>query len=688
MPKLASNPFPADSKKSLQVKNAELDWSDEDNPRSIEFDDIYHSAIGAQAESKHVFIEGARLTQRWQQQELKASCYTIGEIGFGSGLNFLMAWQQWLVSKAKPRQLHYVAFEKYPLMPSDLQRLLDKHPTLEPLASRLLDRYVAHSKTCQRLRLADDVLLDIHFGDALEGLRNIDHSDARGIDSWFLDGFSPKLNPLMWQQELFAELARLSSTGATLATYSAAGFLRRQLTELGFTVNKATGFGKKRHMTQATYNPSSVSKSGADSSSQSNSEPWHIRPRQQSPAQAAIVIGAGLAGCSAAYALAQRGIKVTVLEAGKSPALGASGIPQLALRPRLFKADSALARFYLQSFLFSASLFRELNQSQQRDPFWHKSGVIQLATALNKKSSISIAALKALYGEEVLEELTPAEIRTSTDLETNQGALLFRQGGWVDSKQLCHSLLNQKNIELICNYSVSEINTMDAPAEGYTNNWQVDSDNDQPPIEGNAVVIASSYQATQFKQTNTLPLQAVRGQASQLSQLPSKQRQISAVLSGQRSLFPAHNSRHTLAASYRQGSNTDATAADDVSNLESLREEFPQLSNFECVGASVGIRCNTSDFTPVLGLAPDPAAMQAEYADLKRDAGRRFTEPGHYHKGLFLSLAHGSNGLATAPLAGEVIASMVCEEVSPLSQAALAELSATRFIIRALKKQK
>ncbi len=87
-------------------------------------------------------------------------------------------------------------------------------------------------------------------------------------------------------------------------------------------------------------------------------------------------------------------------------------------------------------------------------------------------------------------------------------------------------------------------------------------------------------------------------------------------------------------------------------------------------------------------MVPNIKKMVIEYADLRRDARKEFTNPGHYHDGLYLSLAHGSNGLATAPLAGETLASLICGELSLLSTQALANLSAARFVIRDLKKQK
>ena len=70
-------------------------------------------------------------------------------------------------------------------------------------------------------------------------------------DAWFLDGFSPAKNPELWQPDLMAQVHAHTAPGGTLATYTAAGFVRRGLAEAGFDVTRAPGFGRKRHMTTA-----------------------------------------------------------------------------------------------------------------------------------------------------------------------------------------------------------------------------------------------------------------------------------------------------------------------------------------------------------------------------------------------------------------------------------------------------
>lgn len=132
----------------------------------------------------------------------------IGETGFGTGLNFLCAWQLFEQHAVAGARLHFVSVEKYPLSHADLQRALALWPELKPLADQLLAQYIAIHQGFQRLVLDHGrVTLTLLVGDALEQLPQLDAQ----VDAWFLDGFAPAKNPDMWTAELFAELARLAA---------------------------------------------------------------------------------------------------------------------------------------------------------------------------------------------------------------------------------------------------------------------------------------------------------------------------------------------------------------------------------------------------------------------------------------------------------------------------------------------
>jgi len=90
------------------------------------------------------------------------------------------------------------------------------------------------------------VTLEVITGDIAETLPNW----AGQADAWFLDGFSPAKNPAMWAPDVMQAVGDHTTAGGTLATYTAAGHVRRALEDAGFTITRTPGFGRKRHMTR------------------------------------------------------------------------------------------------------------------------------------------------------------------------------------------------------------------------------------------------------------------------------------------------------------------------------------------------------------------------------------------------------------------------------------------------------
>jgi tRNA 5-methylaminomethyl-2-thiouridine biosynthesis bifunctional protein len=251
------------------LPTANLSWNDNVHPHSMRFDDHYYSLINGLEESRHVFIQGNALLERWKKLSNNETFY-IMETGFGSGLNFLATQQLWQTYLEKSSQhstqqdirtnnkLHYISIEAYPLTTVQLTKsLANWAPKLPKLTETLIKLYPSliagrHDLTFE----ADNVQLTLLFGDIKEQLPLIEHQDFKShnnaetgfIDAWFLDGFSPSKNPDMWQSNLYQQMYRLSVAKATVATYTVAGIVRRGLTEAGFTVSKKPGFGTKRDM--------------------------------------------------------------------------------------------------------------------------------------------------------------------------------------------------------------------------------------------------------------------------------------------------------------------------------------------------------------------------------------------------------------------------------------------------------
>ncbi len=226
-------------------KHSYIEWhtyqQDQPQPYSTIFQDVYYSSDNGLLETDYVFLQGNQLLQRWQQ--LTSPSFTIIETGFGTGLNFLCAAQLWLNNASDKATLHFISTEKYPLTLPEMTEALEAWPDLKHLSKLFLTQYEALAN--KSIQLFDNrVQVTILIGDATESLSKI----TKAADAWFLDGFSPAKNPEMWQPALFAEMARLSKSGTTFATFTSAGKVKRGLQAAGFNVWKQAGFGKKREM--------------------------------------------------------------------------------------------------------------------------------------------------------------------------------------------------------------------------------------------------------------------------------------------------------------------------------------------------------------------------------------------------------------------------------------------------------
>ena len=213
---------------------AELEWRDGTIPISRKFDDPYFSLDNGLAETRHVFIDGNDLPQRF------GGDFQIGELGFGTGLNFLTVWKVW-EEAGLPGTLSFTTFEAFPMAIADMENALTAFPEVAPWAAKMIDGLTKGDTKF------GPVTLNIVVGDVRQTLPQSDLM----ADAWFLDGFSPAKNPEMWGADLMAEVGRHTAQNGTAATYTAAGHVRRALEDAGFVVTRTAGYGRKRHMTRA-----------------------------------------------------------------------------------------------------------------------------------------------------------------------------------------------------------------------------------------------------------------------------------------------------------------------------------------------------------------------------------------------------------------------------------------------------
>jgi tRNA 5-methylaminomethyl-2-thiouridine biosynthesis bifunctional protein len=656
------------------LENAQLQWTGSDSPRSAQFDDIYYSGEDGPRESQYVFLEGNGLPQRWRAVTRGKFC--IVETGFGTGLNFIQTWKAWRQMPAPRPRLQYVSIEKHPLSATDMARALAPWPDLAEQTGALLAQYPQPLAGTHRLVFESGALtLDLWWEDIADALTDISHGCSEFVDAWYLDGFAPARNGQMWGRKLFSAMRRLSRPSATFATFTAAGEVRRGLGEAGFKVDKVPGFGHKRECLRGTL-------AATEAPTRDAIRSWDIPENTANNPVTALILGAGLAGCSVASALAQRGIDVTVLEQNGIASAG-SGNNQGILYTRLSTHHSALSDFALESFGFAHNHYRQLFDAgkllEGRDGAlcgsFHQSS--------RDREMAQLAPILASVPE-LAQVLDAEEASTILGVTQTQKGYWFPGSGWLRPEAVCRALLNHPNITVLENSGPITLQARD-------NRWLGLADGETLG-EADCAVIATGTSTTQHPGMSWLPLAAIRGQTTHLPASPLlSQLQTGFCHSGY--ICPGNGDYHCIGATFDPNENNcELRSQDHRRNLEALANAVPHWretllnTDPDTLDGRVSYRCATPDYLPVAGPVPDYPAFLEKFAALRKNAKRAVNQAGDYIPGLYLSAGHGSRGLTSTPLTAQVLASQICAEAPPISPELQRAIAPGRFIIRQLNR--
>lgn len=194
----------------------------------------YHSTFGALQESRHVFIQSALAYYNDPVDNIN-----LLEIGFGTGLNALLA-MQW--AEAEKRKINYTGIEAFPIS-SDIAAQLN-FPELLKVEKELFLKM--HDKAVSSVQLTDWFSLNhIH-----QSLLDVELPD----DTYhivFFDAFSPDVQPELWTVEVFSKIYLAMRKKAVLTTYSCKGIVKKALRAAGFKIIRLPGPPGKREMLRA-----------------------------------------------------------------------------------------------------------------------------------------------------------------------------------------------------------------------------------------------------------------------------------------------------------------------------------------------------------------------------------------------------------------------------------------------------
>ena len=661
--------------KNDKIKHAKLHWSDQSEPYSTLFDDIYFNSNQGLNESQYVFIDGNDLHKRWN--DYKKPLFCIAETGFCSGLNFINTVNNFLSFKQQQPQsnlqrLHFISFEKYPLTTEDIVKSLQHFPQCSALIQSLVKQYPLPLIGCHRLSFNQgQIVLDLWFGDINEQIENISERENGIVDAWYLDGFNPNKNPEMWQQRLFEKMQEYSSDGATLATFTAAGFVRRALNAAGFNVKKRKGYGKKREMLVAT-----ISRSQPTSQSTVS---------QKSTISDIAIIGGGIATLCGALSLAKRGDKLTIYCADKALGEAASGNRQGALYPLLNQQHDELSQLFSNAYLYALNFYQALNEKY---PFAHQfNGLIQLAYdqhSTNKLKKIEQTG----FPLEMCHWVNQPDVNQLAGVNINQAALYYPLAGWLSPSQLIKSLHSElisfPNVTIHYNHKIDSI-------EKQQDQWLLTKQkNNQQAIQTfthHTLIIAAGIDTLEFKQCRAIPLSAARGQVSHIQSTPTL-KPLKRTLCHEGYITPELDGIHCMGATFKRHQlDHNFRQNEQIENLDKIKKCIPQQAWVESIKvndqAHTAIRCTTRDHFPYVGQLTDYDQLKSDY-----QTGCYNAEAVSSLENIYLFTGLGSRGLCSAPLLGEIMASEIHQESLPIAKNILEKMKIPRQWIRYINKNK
>lgn len=657
---------------TIQSPNIQFRGDGSSTPYAEDFADKYFSETDGLAESCAVFVEASGLPQRWRGERR----FVVGELGFGTGLNFLATWQAWAQDAQRCDTLHFVSVERSPLPKADVAQALSAWPSLTTHTQALLAQY-PHPSPGHHLLSFDEgrVRLLLAFGD-VEVMLPEWHL---GVDAWYLDGFAPSRNQAMWSPTVFKHMARNTRIGGTVATFTAAGQVRRDLQSSGFDMQKKTGFGGKRERLVGVFQPPSIKQASDVSEVDVASKRF-------------IIVGDGVAGLWMAYALKSEApeadITIIAPEHEAEQWKPASQNPAAIVMPQLSGAWTAKGLLHWQAFGHAQRAYRRLaEQCGASDWLWQGEALRQLTPALDERQDDVLQASCDAY------QLPPKAVQATPHGLRFRHALVvcgdrFRQAmwAWLTDAQQANPVTRIKGRVTKASASQLALNT---PSGAHC----IALDEHTHVIHclgaGSAHLFADEQSPMPWHTTFGQLLRAkATAQSTAFNTALSKDWYLTPNLGGW---------GHALGSSFERGlpfeADTWQTMPANPEALEALKQRFQDslpafghearqaLAELQPdAQAFASWRLHSTDRLPMLGRLPNTSALtslDAQAIDKLRNNRRGFlkhSEP-YTHTNQHLFTALGSHGFNLAPLLASSLAAELLGSPQPLQRTLRRKLS-------------
>lgn len=667
---------------------------------SEQFQDIYYSVDDGLQESRHVFVEPNEIRRR----SASLSVLKVGELGFGTGLNFLSTWQAWkeTVGNRADRRLVFYSFEKYPLSREDVDRTFLMWPELEPMRKEFVNQYRFIQPGFHVLNMDQGrVRLVLIIGDACDEILRL----SEPMHVWYLDGFAPKKNPDMWSEEIFRQVRRLSGAGTTLTTFTVAGWVRRNLQAAGFRVEKRKGFSFKREMTWAESAPegSSIFSLNQEAATGQRSRKITFEWKRPLPelfaleAREAIVLGGGIAGLAIAGALRKRGWSPVIIEKEARPLMGTSANPAGAFYPMSGSPGLPLSECANQAYSWTARRQANADEAALNSVHGQHNGAVEVLPEGNGNGAEVCRKWVEGVPQEVARWVEQDEASELAGVQLSAGGLHYPGAGWVNFPDYARNLLGASagpagSDEESQRFVVGRQEAITIERHPGSPFWSVYGENCRFIARAPVVILANGTQVRQFDATSWLPVLPVRGQVmwAEADNFPLR-----IPVLGDGYCLPVGVDLGVCSSRVLYGSTYDHSS----SKAEILGGDFEKLSArlgkmFDDgqkklrptdVGWA-GVRCAMPDRTPIIGSMPDIADYCDAYQDLHYGMKRGPFRTPERLAGLYVFSGLGSKGLVFSGWGAEYLADLVTGSPLGLQTDLCAALDPERFLLRRLRR--
>lgn len=641
-----------------ELGSPELTWKDNMTPQSERFGDVYFSADDGIAESLYVFVNGCGFPEGFEGKD----SVTIAETGFGTGLNFLLTWQAWKESGATCR-LNYVSVEAFPIEKDQLEKAYQTFPGLEEYTQEFLKHYPKIYPGFHHIILEEGrVSLTLLFGEASDMYGQFEGQ----VDAWYLDGFAPAKNPEMWTAELFKEIARLSKCGTVFSTFTAAGFVKRGLAEVGFEISKCKGFGRKRDSLKGKF----------IQDIKIIEFPWFSNNYKVKLKQCIAVVGAGIAGIVTANRLKEEGHVVEVFDRNERAGQEGSGNRLGLIKPRLIIEQNGGGLFNRASYLKAVDYYDRL----ESDIWIGERGLFQMYEDDADKLRQKIIFENGILPEGEMELLDASQASEKVGIDLSSGGVWYPNSGCLEPSKLCQRLASNVNCHF--NQDISRV-------EKEGDKWCLYGAEGKL-FEGDAVVFAMAGQTPVLNSYFDMHMNGRRGQVSYVK-ATEESKQLKHAVACKGYFLPETDGQHIVGASFDRWNDFQDLSYKDLQdeshdkNKEKLKRFLPDMEPV-VEGGRANIRAMTPDHFPIVGPVFNDEVFKDMYGHLKHGPKGKTFEPAQYIDGLYVIAGLGARGVQSAPLLADILSSYISGMPSPVERAIREALHPARFLIRSIRK--